>query len=87
MMYYYTLCGMIANANKDYPKAISEFEKTNLDDPFNRYQLAQTYIQIGDMDKAIEELDYVVRYNGLIGLTYTMVRNRAEKQLIRLKMD
>jgi len=87
MMHYYTLRGMIANANKDYPNAISEFEKTNLDDPFNRYQLAQTYIQIGDMDKAIEELDYVVRYNGLIGLSYAMTRGRAEKQLIRLKMD
>jgi tetratricopeptide (TPR) repeat protein len=87
MMYYYTLSAMIANAEKDFSRAISEFEKTNLDDPFNRYQLAQTYIQKEEKNKAIEELDFVVNYNGLSGLSYTMVRGRAEKQLVRLKMD
>jgi len=87
MMYYYTLRGMIASAEKDYPRAISEFEKTNLDDPFNRFHLAQAYGQSGAKDKAIEELDFVVKYNGLIRLGYTMVRGRAEKQLSRLKME
>lgn len=87
MMYYYTLLGMIATANNDYSGAISEFQKTNLDDPFNHYQLAQAYYKNGNNDKAIEELDFVVRYNGLISLNYTMVRNRAEKQLVRLKMN
>lgn len=86
MMYYHTLSGMIANARKEFGVAISEFQKTNLDDPFNRYQLAQAYSQNGNKDKAIEELDYVVRFNGLLGLNYIMVRNRAEKQLARLKM-
>jgi tetratricopeptide (TPR) repeat protein len=77
---------MIASSEKEYSKAISEFEKTNLDDPFNRYQLAQAYLQNGEKNKAIKELDFVVKYNDLIGLNYTMVRNRAEKQLMRLKM-
>ena len=87
MMYYYTLLGMIANSEKDYSKAISEYDKTNLDDPFNRYQLAQACLQNGDKDKAIEELDKVVKFNGLLSLNYTMMRARAERQLVRLKME
>jgi len=87
MMYYHTLSGMIASAEKDYDGAMSEFKQTNLDDPFNRYRLAQVYIENGEKDKAIEELEFVVRYNGLAGLTYTMIRGRSEKQLGLLKMD
>ncbi len=49
--------------------------------------MAQVYIENGEKDKAIEELEFVVRYNGLAGLTYTMIRGRAEKQLGLLKMD
>jgi tetratricopeptide (TPR) repeat protein len=87
MKYYYTLSGMIASAEKKYDKAISEFQLTNLDDPFNRYQLARACIAKGDKEMAIAELDFVVKYNGLIGLSYTMVRGRAEKQLGRLTME
>jgi len=87
MKYYYTLTALIASAEKDYDKAISEFQKTNLDDPFNRYQLAQACIAKDDKEMAIKELDFVVQYNGLMGLSYTMVRARAEKQLVRLKME
>ncbi len=87
MMYYHTLSGLIARAEKDYDRAISEFKQTNLDDPFNRYRLAQVYIAKGEKDKAIEELEFVVRYNSLAGLTYTMIRGRAEKQLGLLKME
>ncbi len=87
MMYYHTLSGMITSAEKDYDRAMSEFKQTNLDDPFNRYQLAQVYIENGEKEKAVGELEFVVRYNGLAGLTYTMIRGRAEKQLGLLKMD
>jgi tetratricopeptide (TPR) repeat protein len=87
MRYYHTLIGMIAHAEKDYNKAISEFQQSNLEDPFNRYQLAQAYIAKDDKDMAIKELDYVVNYNDLMNLGYTMVRSRAEKQLGRLKME
>ena len=87
MMTYHTLSGLIANADKNYSMAISEFQKSNLDDPFNRYQLAQAYTQNGNKDKAIEELDYVVNYNGLLALGYMIVRNRAEKQLALLRMS
>lgn len=87
MMYYHTLSGLIARAEKDYNRAISEFKQTNLDDPFNRYRLAQVYMEKGEKDKAIEELEFVVRYNSLAGLTYTMIRGRAEKQLGLLKME
>lgn len=86
MRYYHTLTGMIAHAEKDYDMAISELQKSNIDDPFNRYQLAQAYIAKDDKKMAIDELEYVVNYNDLLGLSYTMVRNRAEKQLSRLKM-
>jgi tetratricopeptide (TPR) repeat protein len=87
MRYYHTLSGMISNEEKDSDKAISEFQKSNLDDPLNRYQLAQAYIAKDDKKMAIDELEYVVNYNDLLGLSYTMVRNRAEKQLSRLKME
>jgi tetratricopeptide (TPR) repeat protein len=87
MRYYHTLAGMIAHAENEHDKAIAEFQKSNLDDPFNRYQLAQACIAKDDKKMAIDELDYVVNYNDLLGLSYTMVRNRAEKQLVRLKME
>jgi tetratricopeptide (TPR) repeat protein len=87
MRYYHTLLGMLAYAEKDYDKSISEFQESNLDDPFNRYQLAQACIAKDDKKMAIEELDFVVNFNGLLGLSYTMVRNRAEKQLSYLKME
>jgi tetratricopeptide (TPR) repeat protein len=86
MRYYHTLRGMIAYTEKEYDKAISEFQESNLDDPFNRYQLAQACIAKNDKKMAIDELDYVVNFNDLLGLSYTMVRGRAEKQLGRLKM-
>jgi tetratricopeptide (TPR) repeat protein len=87
MRYYHTLTGMIAHAEKDYDMAISELQKSNLDDPLNHYQLAQAYIAKDDKQMAIDELDYVVNYNDLLGLSYTMVRARAEKQLSLLKME
>jgi tetratricopeptide (TPR) repeat protein len=87
MRYYYTLSGMIDNKEKDYDKAISDFQNSNLEDPFNRYQMAQVYLARDDKKMAIDELDYVVNYNDLLGLSYTMVRNRAEKELSRLKME
>jgi len=87
MRYYHTLAGMISYTENQYDKSISEFKQSNLDDPFNRYQLAQACIAKDDKDMAIQELEYVVNYNDLMNLGYTMVRNRAEKQLGRLKME
>jgi tetratricopeptide (TPR) repeat protein len=87
MKYYHTLAGMIANAENDYEKAIAEFEQSNLEDPFNRFQRAQAFIAKDDKNMAIKELEHVVNYNDLMNLSYTMVRNRAVKQLSRLKME
>lgn len=87
MRYYHTLLALIATAENDYDKAISAFKETNLEDPYNRYRLAQAFIGKGDTEMAIEELEHVINYNALMSLGYTIVRNRAEKQLSRLKMQ
>jgi serine/threonine protein kinase/Tfp pilus assembly protein PilF len=87
IIYYFTLSGLIAYAEENYEKSISELEQSNLDDPFNNYHLALAYKKNGDETKAIEKLESAVNYSGFVSLINEKVRVRAEKQLTILKAD
>ncbi len=84
MTYYYTLSALIACAEKDCAKAITELEKSNQDDPFNNFQMGMAYLKINEKNKAAEKFESVLEYNGLVSLTYIIIRQRAEKILSKL---
>ncbi|MHA2032652.1 MAG: tetratricopeptide repeat protein, partial [Candidatus Kariarchaeaceae archaeon] len=88
MKRYFTLSGLIAYAEGNYGKVISDLKKSNLDDPFNNYHLALAYIKIGDEPKAIEKLETVLNIHKIyynFDLRHEMVRSRAENQLSLLR--
>ena len=88
MKRYFTLSGLIAYAEGNYEKAISDLNQSDLDDPFNNYHLALAYIKIGDEPKAIEKLETVLNIHKIyynFDLRHEMVRSRAENQLEILK--
>ena len=85
MTYNYSLSGIIALAENDYNRAITEFKQSNLEDPYNQYRLAVAYQAKGEKESAIEKFEEVLKYNGLVDIVYVIIRQRAEQQLIRLK--
>ncbi len=85
MTYNHSLSGIIALAEQDYDRAITELKQSNLEDPYNQYRLALAYQAKGEKESAIEKFEEVLKYNGLVGIVYVIIRQRAEQQLIRLK--
>jgi tetratricopeptide (TPR) repeat protein len=85
MTYNHSLSGIIALAEKDYDRAITKLNQSNLEDPYNQYRLAMAYQAKGEKESAIEKYEEVLKYNGLVGIVYVIIRQRAEQQLIRLK--
>jgi tetratricopeptide (TPR) repeat protein len=85
MTYTHSLAGIIALAEQDYDKAIAELKQSNLEDPYNQYRLAMAYQAKGEKESAIEKFEEVLKYNGLVGIVYVIIRQRAEQQLVRLK--
>lgn len=73
------LAGMIALAEKDYGKAITELTQSNLQNPYNLYRLSLAYHGLGDKEKAKEYSAKAANFNGLPGLNYAFVRTRAAK--------
>jgi len=75
------LNGLIALEENNYQLAISEFEKSNLQNPQTYYYLAVAYAEAGDMHQAEINADKCANFNALINLNQAFVRNKAEEML------
>jgi tetratricopeptide (TPR) repeat protein len=73
------LAGMIALAEKDYDKAISELGQASQQNPQNLYRLAQAYEGKGDAAKAKEFAAKAADFYSLPQLNYAFIRTKAEK--------
>jgi tetratricopeptide (TPR) repeat protein len=71
------LNGMIALKEKNYQLAISEFEKSNMQNPQTYYYLAVAYSQSGDNVEAKSYADKCANFNALISINQAFVRNQA----------
>ena len=70
---------MIALADKDYDKAISELQQTGQQNPQNFYRLCQAYQGKGDKAKAKEYCTKAAEFNSLPQLNYAFIRTKAKK--------
>jgi tetratricopeptide (TPR) repeat protein len=72
------LAGTIALAEKDYAKAVSELQQSNLQNPQNLYRMCQAYRGSGDSAKANELCAKAAGFNSLPALNYAFVRTKAK---------
>jgi tetratricopeptide (TPR) repeat protein len=82
---YFMLSGLIAYADGNYMKAISDLIRSAEDDAWTNYYLALAYQNNGDKTKAIQKLEGAVNYYGGPSFTNEIYRRRAAKQLAILK--
>jgi tetratricopeptide (TPR) repeat protein len=75
------LAGMIALEEKNYDKALEELQQANQQNPYNLYRMVLAYKGKGDTKKAREFCMQAAKFNGLDGLNYAFIRNKAEKML------
>ena len=73
------IAGRLAAAQKDWDKAIEEFEQSNLQDPRNLYRLAECYRGKGDAAKAKEYAAKAANFNSLPALPYAFIRVKAKQ--------
>jgi tetratricopeptide (TPR) repeat protein len=90
----FSLSAIIAFANENYQKAISDLQQSNLDSPpfiktiedmsFNKYLLALTHLKKSEKKKAIEKFNSVIDYNYLVTPSSEIFRHKAKLQLAKL---
>jgi tetratricopeptide (TPR) repeat protein len=73
------IAGIIALAEKDYAKAITELQQANDQNPQNLYRLCQAYQGKGDTAKAKELCAKAAGFNSLPLLNYALIRTKAQK--------
>ena len=73
------LTGIIALEEKDYDKAVAEFQQANQQNPYDLYRLCQAYQGKGDKEKAKESCMKAAGFNSLPQLNYAFIRMKAEK--------
>jgi tetratricopeptide (TPR) repeat protein len=73
------LAGRIALAEKDYDKAITEFERANQQNPGDLYRLGLAYQGKGDKARAQEFCAKAADFNSLPQLNYAFIRAKAQK--------
>ena len=78
------LNGLIALNEKDYKKAISEFEKSNMQNPQTYYYMAIAYLKDGNSDEAKKFAFKCANFNGLTNLNQAFVRNKAKEMTASL---
>jgi len=78
------LNGLIALQGKDYKKAISEFEKSNLQNPQTYYYMAMAYAKDGNKAEAKKNAEKCANFNALVSLNQSFVRNKAKEMLSTL---
>jgi tetratricopeptide (TPR) repeat protein len=75
------LGGMIALDEKNYDKAISEFEQSNMQNPQDLYRLAMAYQAKGNRAKANEYYAKAAKFNSLPLVNLAFVRAKAAKMM------
>ena len=75
------LNGLIALKEKNYKIAISEFEKSNMQNPQTYYYMAVAYSQAGNNAEAKTFADKCANFNSLININQAFVRNQANEML------
>jgi tetratricopeptide (TPR) repeat protein len=75
----HSLNGMIALQEKDYKKAISEFEKSSQQNPQTFYYLALAYAGDGNTTEAKRFAVKCANFNPLININQAFVRNKAKE--------
>lgn len=73
------LIGMIALAEKDYEKALSELQQSNQQNPYNLYRMCQAYQGKGDLNQAKDFCKKAAESNSLPAINYAFVRRAAAK--------
>jgi tetratricopeptide (TPR) repeat protein len=73
------LVGMIALAEKDYDKAVSELQQANLQNPYDLYRLCQAYQGKGDSSQAKGFCKQAADFNSLPQINYAFIRRVAAK--------
>lgn len=73
------LAGMIALDEKNYDKAISELEQSNMQNPQDLYRLGLAYQAKGNRAKAQEYFTKAARFNSLPLINLAFVRTKAAK--------
>jgi tetratricopeptide (TPR) repeat protein len=71
------LAGILALAQKDYDRAISELLQANQQNPQDLYRLCQAYNGKGDAEKAKEFCGKAANFNSLPQANYAFVRTKA----------
>lgn len=77
---YEALMGYISYQQKDFPSAISHFEKANRLSVYNRYWLAKAYEASGDKDKAMAIYKELANYN-FNDIGFALIRNEVRKKV------
>ena len=70
---------MIALDEKNYDKAISEFEQSNMQNPQDLYRLAMAYQAKGNSAKAREYYAKAAKFNSLPLINLAFVRAKSAK--------
>jgi tetratricopeptide (TPR) repeat protein len=83
--FVHDLFGRIALGAKEYDKAIDEFQKADLQNPYNLYRLALAYSGKGDPAKVKEYCARAAHFYPLPDVGYAFIRQKAEKMLARTK--
>jgi tetratricopeptide (TPR) repeat protein len=73
------LIGMIALAEKDYDKALSELQQANQQNPYDLYRLCQAYQGKGDSNQAKQFCQKAAAFNSLPQVNYAFIRRIAAK--------
>ena len=73
------LLGMIALAEKDFDKALSELQQTNQQNPYDLYRLCQAYQGKGDASQAKAFCKKAAEFNSLPAINYAFIRRKAAK--------
>jgi len=81
----YELAGRILYEEEKFNDAISAFEKSNLQNPYNIYFIGLAYEAKGDIETAKKYFQRSAGANSYNNLNYSFVRKKAEKRLIILR--
>jgi len=77
---YEELMGYISYQQKDYKTAIEHFEKTNMQNVYDKYWLAKAYEAAGKKEKASAIYKELANYN-FNNIGYALVRNEVQKKM------
>ncbi len=70
---------MIALAEKDYDKAVTELAQANQQNPYDLYRLCQAYQGKGDVNQAKAFCKKAAEFNSLPQINYAFIRRTAAK--------